>query len=192
MKKPNYFFICFFLLSLLLLSCSTPEKQDQQASAMSTEPQWDANQKIAELGIELAEVGAPTANFVHAVKTGNLIFLSGKGPKKPDGTFITGKLGADVSIEEGYEAARLTGIAQLEVLKTELGDLNKVKRIVNVLGMVNCVPEFKDQSAVVNGYSDLMVAVFGDKGKHTRAAVGMSGLPGNIATEIGMIVEIEE
>jgi len=191
MKKSNII-ICLFLPFFLFLACATPEEQDQAASVSSTEQQWDANAKIVELGIELAEVSPPLANFVHAVRTGNLIFLSGKGPKKPDGTFIRGKLGSDVSLEEGYEAARLTGIAQLEVLKTELGDLNKVKRVVRVFGMVNCVPEFTDQSAVINGYSDLMVAVFGDKGKHTRAAVGMAGLPGGIAVEIGMIVEIEE
>ena len=181
MKKSNILIICLSLLLLPLLSCSTPEKQDEEASAMSTEQQWDANKKVEELGIELAELSVPVANFVHAVRTGNLIFLSGKGPKKPDGTFIRGKVGSDLTIEEGYEAARLTGIAQLEVLKAELGDLNKVKRVVKVLGMINCGPEFKDQSAVVNGYSDLMVAVFGDKGKHARAAVGMAGLPGDIA-----------
>jgi enamine deaminase RidA (YjgF/YER057c/UK114 family) len=191
MKKFNILIICLFLLSFLLLSCSTPENQAQETSAMSTGQQWDANKKVEELGIELAELSAPVANFVHAVRTGNLIFLSGKGPKKPDGTFIRGKVGSDLTIEEGYEAARLTGIAQLEVLKAELGDLNKVKRVVKVLGMINCVAEFTDQSAVVNGYSDLMVAVFGDKGKHARAAVGMVGLPGNIATEIEMIVEVE-
>ena len=191
MKKFNILIICLFLLSFFLLSCSTPENQAQETSAMSTGQQWDANKKVEELGIELGEVTAPLANFVHSVRAGNLIFLSGKGPKKPDGTYITGKVGSDLTIEEGYEAARLTGIAQLAVLKSELGDLNKVKRIVKVLGMVNCVAEFKDQPKVVNGYSDLMVAVFGDKGKHARAAVGMVGLPGDIATEIEMIVEVE-
>jgi len=191
MKKFNILIICLFLLSFLLLSCSTPENQAQETSAMATGQQWDANKKVEELGIELGEVTAPLANFVHSVRTGNLIFLSGKGPKKADGTYITGKVGSDLTIEEGYEAARLTGIAQLAVLKSDLGDLNKVKRIVKVLGMVNCVAEFKDQPKVVNGYSDLMVAVFGDKGKHARAAVGMVGLPGDIATEIEMIVEVE-
>lgn len=189
MKNFNYFLVCVIFI---FFSCSTSEKQEQTASMSSTEQQWDANKKIAELGIELPEVSPPVANFVHAVKTGNLIFLSGAGPKKADGTFVNGKLGSDLTNEQGYEAARLAGIGHLAVLKSELGDLNKVKRIVNVLGMVNCDPEFKDQSAVVNGYSDLMVAVFGDKGKHTRAAVGMAGLPGGIAIEVTMIVEVVE
>ena len=189
MKNFNYFLVCAIFI---FFSCSTPEKQEQTASTSSMEQQWDANTKITELGIELPEVTAPVANFVHAVKTGNLIYLSGAGPKKSDGTLVTGKLGSDLSVDQGYEAARLAGIGHLAVLKSELGDLNKVKRVVRVLGMVNCVPEFTDQSAVVNGYSDLMVAVFGDKGKHTRAAVGMAGLPGGIAIEVTMIVEVVE
>jgi enamine deaminase RidA (YjgF/YER057c/UK114 family) len=168
--------------AVLLLSWSAAQAQES----------WDANKKVEELGIELPKASAPVANYVNAVRTGNLIFLAGKGPQKADGTYVTGKLGGDLSIEEGYEAGRLTGISQLAVLKTELGDLNKVKRIVRVVGMVNCVPAFKEQPAVVNGYSDLMVAVFGESGKHTRAAVGMAGLPGDIAIEVTMIVEVEE
>ena len=108
-----------------------------------------------------------------------------------DGKFITGKVGSDLTIEEGYEAARLTGINQIGVLKSTLGDLSRVKRIIRVTGMVNATPDFKQHPAVVNGFSDLMVAVFGEKGKHTRAAVGMASLPFNIAVEIDMIVEIE-
>tara|TARA_B100000809_G_scaffold30954_1_gene26919 strand:- start:1265 stop:1804 length:540 start_codon:yes stop_codon:yes gene_type:complete len=168
--------------AVLLLSWSAAQAQES----------WDANKKVEELGLELPKASAPVANYVNAVRTGNLIFLAGKGPQKADGTYVTGKLGGDLSIEEGYEAGRLTGISQLAVLKTELGDLNKVKRIVRVVGMVNCVPAFKEQPAVVNGYSDLMVAVFGESGKHTRAAVGMAGLPGDIAIEVTMIVEVEE
>ena len=120
-----------------------------------------------------------------------MIFLAGKGPGKPDGGYITGKVGVDLTIEEGYEAARLTGINQLAVLKAELGDLNKVKRIVKVKGMVNCAPDFGNQPEVINGYSDLMVAVFGEKGKHARAAVGMGSLPRGIAVEVEMVVEVE-
>jgi enamine deaminase RidA (YjgF/YER057c/UK114 family) len=193
MKKFHTPIICLFL-PLLFTLCSSPNKKEQlqEASILSINQEWDANKKVEELGIDLPEVSAPVANYVNAVRTGNLIFLSGKGPKKPDGTFITGKVGADLSIEEGYEAGRLTAIEQLAVLKDELGDLNKVKRVVKVLGMVNCSPDFKDQPKVVNGYSDLMVAVFGDKGKHARAAVGMVSLPGDIAIEVEMIVEIED
>ena len=110
---------------------------------------------------------------------------------KDDGNYINGKVGDDLTIEQGYEAARLTGINQLSVLKSTLGDLRRVKRIVKVLGMVNSTSEFTDHPKVINGYSDLMVEVFGQRGKHARAAVGMGSLPSNIAVEIEMIVEVE-
>ena len=129
---------------------------------------------------------------MHAVRTGNLIFLAGKGPKQANGENVVGKLGADLSVEEGYAAAREVAINQLSVLKAELGNLNKVKRVVKVKGMVNAVPDFKDHSKVINGYSDLMVAVFGEAGKHARAAVGMGSLPGNMAVEVEMVVEVYE
>nr|WP_157637731.1 RidA family protein [Flexithrix dorotheae] len=148
--------------------------------------------KLEKAGITLPVPGKPVANYVNYVKTGNLIFLSGKGPKKPDGKNIVGKLGKDLTIEQGYEAARFTGIQQIAVLKEALGDLSKVKRIVKVTGMVNATPDFVDQPKVINGYSDLMVEIFGEKGKHARAAVGMGSLPGNIAVEIEMVVEVEE
>ncbi len=154
--------------------------------------QEDPEAKLKEMGIELKEPGAPVANYVNAVRTGNLIFLAGKGPRTPEGELITGKLGADLSVEQGYKAARAAAITQLAVLKAELGDLKKVKRIVKVLGMVNATDDFTDHPEVINGFSDLMVAVFGDKGKHARAAVGMGSLPRNIAVEIELIVEIED
>ncbi|MEE9612575.1 MAG: RidA family protein, partial [Desulfatiglandales bacterium] len=138
---------------------------------------FDAEAKLKELGITLPQPPKPVANYVNAVRTGNLIFLAGKGPKRADGSEITGKLGREISIEEGYEAARLTAINQLAVLKATLGDLNKVKRIVKVLGMVNSDPAFVEQPKVINGFSDMMVAVFGDRGRHARAAVGMVSLP---------------
>ncbi|MFM1877709.1 MAG: hypothetical protein RLZZ241_575 [Bacteroidota bacterium] len=147
--------------------------------------------RIAALGINLPEASSPIANYVNGVQTGNLIFLSGKGPLQEDGTNITGKVGADLSIAEGYEAAKITGINQLAVLKSMLGDLSRVKRVVKVLGMVNSTPDFSEHPKVINGYSDLMVAVFGEAGKHARAAVGMGSLPGNIAVEIEMIVEVD-
>ena len=152
----------------------------------------DAETRLKEKGIVLAAPGKPVANYVNAVRVGNLLFLAGKGPTKPDGTNITGKVGKDLTIEQGYEAARLTAINHLSVLKAELGSLNKVKRVVKVLGMVNCTDDFKDQPKVINGYSDLMVEIFGDKGKHARSAVGMNALPSNIAVEVEVIVEIEE
>ena len=152
----------------------------------------DAEAKLKEKGIVLTPPGKPIANYVNAVRVGNLLFLAGKGPSKADGTYITGKLGKDLTIEQGYEAARLTAINHLAVLKTELGSLNKVKRIVKVLGMVNCEADFKDQPKVINGYSDLMVEIFGDKGKHARSAVGMCSLPMGMAVEVEVVVEIEE
>lgn len=152
----------------------------------------DAETKLKEKGIALTPPSAPVANYVNAVRVGNLLFLAGKGPNKPEGGYVTGKVGKDLTIEQGYEAARLTAISHLAVLKAELGSLNKVKRIVKVLGMVNCTEDFKDQPKVINGYSDLMVEIFGEKGKHARSAVGMYALPMNIAVEVEVIVEIED
>lgn len=158
---------------------------------MSVLTAQDPEAKLKEKGIVLPQPQQPVANYVNAVRVGNLLFLAGKGPTKADGTHITGKVGKDLSIEQGYEAARLTAINHIAVLKAELGDLKKVKRIVKVLGMVNCTEDFKDQPKVINGYSDLMVEVFGEKGKHARSAVGMNALPLNIAVEVEVIVEVE-
>ena len=178
-------------LLVCLLSCNQVPKQSEANTANAQIDADGADAKIAELGITLPEVSSPVANYVNAVKTGNLIFLAGKGPKKADGTYITGKVGVDLTIEEGYEAAKITALNQLAVLKAELGSLDKVKRVVKVLGMVNSEAGFENQPEVINGFSDLMVSVFGEKGKHARAAVGMASLPRNIAVEIEMIVEVE-
>ncbi|ULQ51117.1 RidA family protein [Flavihumibacter fluvii] len=151
----------------------------------------NAESNLTKLGIKLTTPQKPVANYVNIVQTGKLLYLSGKGPTREDGTNITGKLGKELSIEEGYAAARLVGINHLAVLKDYLGDLNKVKRVIKVLGMVNCESTFTDQPKVINGYSDLMVAVFGEKGKHARSAVGFNALPSNIAVEVEVIVEIE-
>jgi enamine deaminase RidA (YjgF/YER057c/UK114 family) len=153
---------------------------------------YDPEARLAELGITLPEPPGPVANYVNGVRTGNLIFLAGKGPRRPDGTELRGKLGAGVSIAEGYEGARLTGINQLAVLKEMLGDLSRVVRVVKVLGMVNSAPDFEEQPAVINGFSDLMVEVFGERGRHARAAVGMASLPRGQAVEIEMIVEVRD
>ncbi len=152
----------------------------------------DAELNCKELNLEFAKLNSPLANYVHVVRTGNLLFLAGKGPTLPDGTLITGTVGEDLTIEQGYEAARRTAIMQIAVLKNELGDLNKVKRIVKVLGMVNASTDFTEHSKVMNGFSDLMVAVFGEKGKHARSAVGMCSLPFNIAVEVELVVEVED
>jgi enamine deaminase RidA (YjgF/YER057c/UK114 family) len=159
------------------------------AAALAQRVDYDA--KLKELGITLMEPTKPMANYVKAVRTGNLLFLAGHGPTRPDGSNITGKVGKDLTLEQGYDAARQTAISLLSTLKGELGDLNRVKRVVKVLGMVNCPADFVDQPKVINGCSDLLVAVFGEKGKHARSAVGMNSLPSNIAVEIEIIVEVE-
>jgi len=151
-----------------------------------------AEAKIQELGLKLPSPATPVANYVSCVRAGNLVFLSGHGPRTEDGGIITGKLGSDLSIEEGYEAAKRVAIGLLGSLKGEIGDLDKVCRIVKLLGMVNCDAMFKDHPKVINGASDLFVEVFGEKGKHARSAVGMNGLPFNMAVEIEMIVEVED
>lgn len=152
-------------------------------------PQIEA--RLQELGIELPDVPNPIANYVGAVRTGNLVFLSGRGPRK-DGRFVSnGKLGKDVTVEEGYEAARLTALNLLSSLKSEVGDLDRVRRIVKLTGMVSSDPSFTDQPQVINGASDLLVEVFGDKGRHARAAFGVACLPMDTSVEIEMVVEVE-
>jgi enamine deaminase RidA (YjgF/YER057c/UK114 family) len=153
--------------------------------------QQTPEEKIAALGYTLPPTSAPIANYVKWVKVGNLLYTSGHGPTNAQGETTKGKLGATLTIEQGYEAARLTGLQLLATLKSALGDLSKVKRIVKVIGLVNCTDSFGDQPKVMNGFSDLMVAVFGDKGKHARSAVGTNALPNGMAIEIEMIVELE-
>lgn len=158
--------------------------------ASSSFAQTDFDKKLKDMGIELFPPSKPMGSYVKAVCTGNLLYLAGSGPSRADGTNITGKVGRELTLEQGVDAARQAGISILSTLKAELGDLNKVKRVVKVLGMVNCTENFYDQPKVMNGFSDLMIAVFGDKGKHARSAVGMYALPSNIAVEVEIIVEI--
>ena len=146
--------------------------------------------KLKELGIELTTAAKPNSNFVPAVTTGNLVFLSGHGPRKPEGGSVQGKVGVDLSVEDGKEAARLTMIALLSSLRNEIGSLDRVTRVVKVHGMVNCSTDFTKHSTVMNGATQVLTSIFGDKGRPARAAVGMGSLPGNIAVEIEMIVEI--
>lgn len=143
-------------------------------------------ERLKEMGIELPEVKEPVANFVKWRKVGNLVFLSGIG------STAKGKLGKDLTVEDGYAAARETGITILATLKAACEDLGRIKQFVKVRGMVNSTPEFNQQPQVINGFSDLMVEVFGEKGKHARAAVGHVSLPFDIAVEIEVIVELEE
>ncbi|WP_373280705.1 RidA family protein [Paenibacillus pini] len=139
------------------------------------------------LGIELGPVRPLVGNYVTCVRTGNLLFTAGQGVDE-----YHGKLGRDLSVEEGYQASRQSMINLLKVVKAELGELSKVKRVVKILGFVNSTEDFTQQPKVMNGASDLLVAVFGDKGKHGRSAVGMAQLPNNTAIEIEMILEFED
>ena len=142
--------------------------------------------RLEELGIVLPELSAPLGNYVHAVRTGNLLFLSGKGPVNS-----TGKVGKAVTPERAYQDAREVGLFLLAAVRQELGSLDAVTRVVKVLGMVNAVPDFKDQPKVINGCSDLMVEVFGEQGRHARSAVGMGSLPNQITVEIEAIFEFQ-
>jgi enamine deaminase RidA (YjgF/YER057c/UK114 family) len=151
-----------------------------------------ADAKVTELGLDLTHPAGPIANYVPAVTTGKLVFLSGKGPIQDDGSLMVGKVGSELDVDQGYEAARLVGVQLLAALREHLGgSLDSVSRVVKLLGMVNCEPEFGDQPKVINGCSDLLVSVFGENGKHARSAVGMGSLPGQIPVEIEMIVEIK-
>jgi len=149
-----------------------------------------AEARLKELGIDLGTVSAPVANYVNAVRTGNLLFLAGKGPRTVDGKRPQGKVGREYTAEEAYQHARTVGLDLLAVMKSELGTLDRVKRVVKLLGMVNAVPEFQDHPKVINGCSDLFVEVFGEAGRHARSAVGMGSLPMDIPVEIEVIVEV--
>lgn len=172
MKKA----IIVFIINMLVLTVSaqTPEEA------------------LIKSGIVLLSPPAAIGNYTSFVKTGNLIFLSGRGPLQADGKYIIGKLGKDLDVQQGYAAARLCAIAQLGILKAALGNLSKIKRIVKVTGFVNGTDSFMDQPKVINGFSDLMIEIFGANGIHTRSAVGVASLPFGWALEVEMIVEIEE
>ena len=169
-----------------------PEPDNVEVQEAEANNAKGVNARLKTLGVVLKTPPQPTANFVRAVRTGNLVFLAGHGSRKKDGSLFTGKLGQDLNVEQGKKAARSCAIGLLSSLQAEIGDLNKVTRIVKVLGMVNAKDDFTGHSQVMNGFSDFIVAVFGQKGKHARAAVGMGSLPGNLAVEIEMIVEIED
>ncbi len=151
-----------------------------------------AETRLQELNLTLPPAPKPVATYLTAVKLGNLLYVSGHGPLRADGTLHTGRLGDDLGIAEGQAAARQTGLAILATIKSQLGSLDRVARLIKVLGMVNCTANFLDQPKVINGFSDLMVEVFGDAGRGARSAVGMGALPGGIAVEIEAIFEIKD
>jgi enamine deaminase RidA (YjgF/YER057c/UK114 family) len=148
-------------------------------------------QKIKQLGIELPQIPESLGSYLDMVRVGNLVFLSGRGPLQVDGKYITGKLGQDLTTNEGYQAARLTAINQLAILKQTFGSLDKIKRIIKVNGYVHTADSFTEQSKVMNGFSDLLIEVFGEQGKHARTSVGVFTLPQNMAIEVEMIVEVK-
>ncbi|MFQ5828302.1 MAG: RidA family protein [Candidatus Methylomirabilia bacterium] len=150
-----------------------------------------AEARLKELGITLPEPSKPIANYVRAVRVGNLLFLAGHGPQRGGQALTRGKLGKDLSVEEGYQVARQVGVNLLASARDALASLDKVKRVVKVLGMVASADGFGDQPKVINGFSDLMVEVFGEAGRHARSAVGMAELPMGIPVEIEMILEVE-
>ena len=151
-----------------------------------------AEARVKTLGLDLSDPPTPIGNYVEAAVVGNLVFLAGHGPAARDGVRTTGKLGNDMSIDEGYQTARSVGMQLLRTLKAELHDLDRVERIVKLLSMVNCTPDFPDPPKVANGCSDLFVDVFGEAGRHARSAVGLASLPGGIAVEIEMIVQLRD
>jgi enamine deaminase RidA (YjgF/YER057c/UK114 family) len=150
-------------------------------------------QRLRELAIELPPVGKPVGNYVTGVRVGQLLFMSGCGPRHHDGSLITGKLGTDLNPEQGYEAARVVGLNMLANIRSVLGSLDHVQRVVKVLGMVNSTPEFTEMPKVVNGFSDLFVTLLGsERGRGARSAVGMASLPMQIAVEVEMVLEVSD
>jgi enamine deaminase RidA (YjgF/YER057c/UK114 family) len=149
-----------------------------------------AEARIVELKLQLPAPPKPVATYIPCVQVKELVYVSGHGPLRPDKTMITGRVGADLTEAEGKEAARVVGLAILASLRNYLGSLDRVTRLVKVLGMVNAAPDFQNHPAVINGFSDLMVEVFGEPGKGARSAVGMGSLPGNIAVEVEAIFEV--
>ena len=154
----------------------------------------EVEKKLEELGLTLPPIPSPVANYLPLVRTGNLLFVSGHGPgvmKDGKASFIQGKLGKEMDADQGYDAAKQVMLNILQSMKQELGDLDKVKKVIKLLGFVNCTSDFPDQPKVINGASDLLVELFGERGRHARSAVGMNQLPFGIAVEIEMIVEVE-
>ena len=150
-----------------------------------------AEARLKELGIVLPSLGTPVANYLPYRQAGNILYLAGQGPRDDSGKQLTGKLGKDISIEEGYRRARLVGLGLLAAMRDALGTLDRVDYIVKLLGMVNAVPDFNDSPKVINGCSDLFVEVFGDAGRHARSAVGNVMLPNQISVEIEGIVAVK-
>lgn len=149
-------------------------------------------ERLTALGLELPPVSRPVANYVPAVRSGNLLFVAGQVPRDTDGRLLAGRVGATMDVDAAYRAARSCALQALAVVRDELGDLGRVKRVVRVLGLVNAVADFTEQPAVVNGFSDLMVEVFGDAGRHARVAYGAGSLPGGVPVEVESLFEVAD
>ena len=163
----------------------------RMAIADDNQTAGSAEQRLQQLGIKLPPPPKPVAVYIPAVRVGNMVYSSGHGPGRVDGKPVRGRVGDDLTLKQGYDAARLTGLNVLSSVRNVLGDLDRIVRLVKVLGMVNCTADFTDHPKVVNGFSELMVEVFGEKnGKGARSAVGMGSLPGNIPCEIEAIFEV--
>ena len=171
------------ILGLALLALALPNTAGQEARSPEA--------RLKALGIELPPAPKPLASYVPTVRTGNLVYLAGQGPLAGGKPTVTGKVGAELTEEEGYKAARATILTSLAALRAEIGSLDRVRRIVKLVGWVNSAPGFTRQPWVINGASDLLVEIFGDAGRHARSAVGTNELPLNIPVEIEMIVEVE-
>ena len=184
------------IMAVILTACNCKDtKTDKnllETAKVENLYDYDVEAKVKELGIKLVTPETSVANYLPSVRTGNLIFLSGKLPVDKDGNLLKGKVGDNMSVQQGYDAARSCAESQLSAIKAEIGDLNKVVRIVKVNGFVSATTDFTELSEVVNGFSDLMVEVFGERGKHARAAVGMASLPLGIVCDIEMIVEVRD
>ncbi len=181
------------ILSLFLITIFSCDSESKDSKIVDNLYDYDIEERLDSLGITLHEPTLPKGiKIVLATRVNNLLYLSGNGPIKVDGTRVTGKVGTDLTVEQGYEAAKLVAIRHLSVLKKELGDLNKVEHIIKVLGMVNADSSFSEHPKVINGYSETMIAVFGERGIHARSAVGMSSLPWNLACEVEAIVQVSE
>ena len=176
---------CIHLLSCLLVNPKIALEGQHEENTMSAEA------RVKELKLDLPPGIKPVGNYVAGVRSGNLLFMSGVGPRLNDGSAITGKLGEALTVEQGYAAARQVGLNMLVNIRQVLGSLDKVKRVVKVLGMVNSVPTFNDTPKVMNGFSDLFVEVFGEAGRGARSAVGMVTLPSQISVEVEMVLEVE-
>jgi|SRR5476651_148130 enamine deaminase RidA (YjgF/YER057c/UK114 family) len=150
-----------------------------------------AEERLKQLGIVLPKVPTPVANYVPYRLAGNLLYLSGQGPRDEKGNTLSGKVGAEITVEEGYKRARLIGLGLLAATRQALGSLDRVEAVLKVLGMVNAVPDFKDHPKVINGCSDLFVEVLGEAGKHARSAVGMGSLPNQISVEIEAVLAVK-